>query len=360
MDLIDRLKELSARIPKQLDHLQTEEATKNALVMPFIQALGYNVFDPTEVVPEYTADVGTKKGEKVDYVIQAGGTPIILIECKTVSVNLDEQHASQLYRYFSVTEARFGVLTNGIIYRFYSDLDAPNKMDARPFFEFSLDDVDEQGCKELKRFAKGAFDLETILSTASDLKYRKGIKRALAEEWVNPSEEFVRMMAGRVYSGRMTQAVRDQFAHITKSAFHEFLSERINERLKAALETSVGDQGGDEPEATEEPQTIVTTADELEAYYVVKAILAEVIEPKRVFMRDRKTYCGILIDDNNRKTVCRLWFNGSQKYLGLFNEAKEETKHAVGSTDDLYSFAATIRETALRHVKGGTVEQPPE
>ena len=137
MDFIDKIQELSARIPKQLNHIQTEEATKNALVMPFISALGYNVFDPTEVTPELCADVGVKKGEKVDYAILREGKPIILFECKHHAADLGKVHASQLYRHFSVTEARFSVLTNGLVYGFYTDLEAPNKMDERPFFEFT-------------------------------------------------------------------------------------------------------------------------------------------------------------------------------------------------------------------------------
>ncbi len=147
MDLIDRLRELSTRMTKIVDHLQTEEATKHALVMPFISALGYNVFDPTEVIPEFTADVGTKKGEKVDYVIMREGKPVILIEAKTATCNLDTAHCSQLYRYFSVTDARFGVLTNGIHYRFFSDLESPNKMDARPFLEVDMRVTDGRHCR---------------------------------------------------------------------------------------------------------------------------------------------------------------------------------------------------------------------
>lgn len=134
----DRIRELSGQVQKQLPHIQTEEATKNALIMPFITALGYNVFNPTEVTPELHADVGIKKGEKVDYAILQDGKPIILFECKWHGADLNKDHASQLYRYFSVTDARFGVLTNGVQYRFYTDLDAANKMDAKPFFEFDL------------------------------------------------------------------------------------------------------------------------------------------------------------------------------------------------------------------------------
>jgi len=233
MDFADRLRELVVRLPSQLEHLQTEEATKNALVMPFIAALGYDVFNPLEVVPEYTADVGIKKGEKVDYVIMRDGRPSILVECKTAGTNLDQAHASQLYRYFSVTDARFGVLTDGVEYRFFSDLESPNKMDERPFFEASLTQLADRQIAELKKFTKDAFDLDNILSTASDLKYTKGIKRALAEEWVNPSEDFVRLFAGKVYSGRMTKSAREQFSLITKRAFQEFVSDRVSERLKS-------------------------------------------------------------------------------------------------------------------------------
>ena len=350
MDLIDRLKELSARIPNQLEHLQTEEATKNALVMPFIQALGYDVFNPLEVVPEYTADVGTKRGEKVDYVIMRGEEPIILIECKASTADLDKEHASQLYRYFSVTAARFGLLTNGVVYRFFSDLEEPNKMDSRPFFEFSMLEPTEQVARELRKFARGTFDLDEILNTASDLKYTKGIRKVLAEEWVNPSEELVRLLAGRVYSGRMTQSVRQQFAQITKQAFHEFLSERVNQRLKSAIEgegTHAESEPDDDDSDTE--RDIVTTEDEWEGYYIVKAILSETIDPRRVFVRDRKRYCAILLDDTNRKPICRLWFNTSQKYLGLYDAEKDETRNPIDDVDDIYRYANQIKGIVARY-----------
>jgi len=178
----DKVRELAARIPGQREHIRTEEACKSALVMPFINALGYNVFDPREVTPELVADVGTKKGEKVDYAILRDGKPIMLFECKPCGCDLDLAHASQLYRYFSVTEARFGILTNGINYHFYSDLEAPNKMDAKPFLEINMLSLDDIAITELTRFSKAAFDVSSILATASELKYMKEIKRVLAGE----------------------------------------------------------------------------------------------------------------------------------------------------------------------------------
>jgi len=352
MDLVDRLQELAKKAEKQLPHLKTEEATKTALVMPFIQALGYNVFDPTEVVPEFTADVGTKKGEKVDYAILQDAKPAILFECKWSGCDLDQAHASQLYRYFSVTSARFGILTNGVEYRIFSDLEEPNRMDARPFLEFDIRDVSPAIAAEVKRFARDSFDVEDILSTASELKYTKGMRRALAEEWANPTEEFVRLLTARVYPGRFTQPVREQFTAIAKKALHEFLNARVNERLTAALERDSQDKNVQDEDAADEPDDardgIVTTEEELDGFYVVKAIVREVVNVKRVFLRDTKSYCGVLLDDNNRKQICRLRFNSRRKYIGLFDESKQETRHAIADVSDIYSHAAALKATATR------------
>lgn len=358
MDLIDRLREIALRIPTLRSHVTTEEATKTALVMPFISALGYSVFDPSEVVPEFTADVGTKKGEKVDYAIMRDGEPIMLFECKCVDCDLDHAHASQLYRYFSVTPARFGVLTNGIEYRFFSDLDEPNKMDARPFLEFGLLEIDDKLAEEIKKFGKQTFDLETIISTASELKYTKGIKRILHEEWLNPSSAFVRTLASRVYDGNLTQSVRQQFAGIVKRAFHEFVNTRVNERLQSALERSEKHEAAEAASGTSAPSTeeqeeakrgIETTEEEIEGFQIVRAILAGTVDAHRVFLRDTRRYCGILLDDTNRKPICRLWFNQAQKYLGLFDAEKNEEKHAIDDPTSIYRFAEQIRATIHRY-----------
>ena len=180
MDFIDQIRSLASRIVASKDMIQTEEATKNAMVMPLIQILGYNVFDPFEVTPELVADVGTKKGEKVDYAILRNGKPIILFECKKSDGDLNISHASQLFRYFTTTEARFGVLTNGLTYRFFTDLEQPNIMDEKPFFEFNLLDYKERDIEELRKFAKTSFNLEEIFATATELKYIRAIQNRLA------------------------------------------------------------------------------------------------------------------------------------------------------------------------------------
>jgi hypothetical protein len=350
MDFADRIRELSARIPQQLQYIRTEEATKSALVMPFISALGYNVFDPMEVTPELDADVGLKKGEKVDYAILRDGKPIILIECKAASANLDEVHASQLYRYFSVTEAKIGVLTNGIIYRFFSDLEAANKMDSKPFFEADLLAPDEFIIAELKKFSKTSFEINEILINAHDLKYTREIKKLLAQEMLQPSEEFVRFITSRVYAGRASQAIRDTFAERTKRALQQFVSDKVSDRLKSALahEEEAKTHPAEEPAVEGAEDHAHPSEEKLHAFYIVMAIAAQVVKPERVAIRDHKSYCSVLLDDNNRKQLCRFWFDGVQKFVGLFDAAKEETRHPIKSITDIYSLSEQLKETVTR------------
>ncbi|MDX2140944.1 MAG: type I restriction endonuclease [Chloroflexota bacterium] len=354
MDLIDRLREISIKIPKlkQDGLIKTEEGTKNALIMPFINALGYNVFDPTEVTPELIADVGIKKGEKVDYAILLEGKPIILFECKSFGSNLKEVHASQLYRYFSVTTARFGVLTDGMVYRFYTDLEAPNKMDADPFFIFDMTDIKEAQVEELKKFSKSMFDVTGIITSASELKYKGLIKRYLSDQVTQPSESFIRMclQESKAYSGRFTQAVIDQFAPIIKESLRLFISDQVELRLKSALARDTTEPV-QKPEPVEpvpeqiDHHAIVTTQEEIEAFFVIKAILREAIDSKRIFMRDNQSYCSILLDDNNRKMICRLRFNGSQKYVGFVNDQKVEERVPINTIDDIYQHADRLKQT---------------
>ena len=346
MDLVDKLKDLSSRKAEQLKRINTEEATKNAMVLPFLQALGYNVFDPREVVPEFTADVGTKKGEKVDYAIVVDKAVVMLIECKAATIELKDIHKSQLYRYFSVTKAKIAILTNGIIYRFYSDLDEPNKMDDRPFLECDLFKIREPVVEELKKLTRDGFDIDEIMSTAGDLKYTKEIKRVLAEEMAAPSVDLVRMVTSRVSSLRFTKGVKEQFTVLTRRAFRDFVNDLISERLTSALKVEEESARTDTAKVVRKKGAIVTTPEEIEGYHIVKAIIREVVDPSRVVMRDQLSYCGILLDDNNRKPVCRLRFNTANKQVGVFDESKNEECVPIRSLNDIYSLADRLKATA--------------
>ncbi len=355
MDFLDQLRLIASRVPNQAGHLQTEEATKNALVLPFIKALGFDVFDPTEVRPELTADVGVKKGEKVDYAIFRDGKPIIIMECKKYGTDLRKIQATQLFRYFTVTETRFGVLTNGTQYFFYTDLDQPNMLDAKPFLEFNLLDFKDQDAEELKKFTKTTFDISNILLTATDLKYTKEIQRVLNEQLHNPTEEFVRLLAGKVYSGRMTHVVKDQFSQLTKRAFQQLVNDKINDRLKVALADSVA-ASAETTEPVMPPQDeedkIITTPEEWEAFYIVRAILRQVVDPKRVMIRDAQSYCGVLFDNNNRKPICRFYFSSKQKTVGVFDAHKAETRKSINDLTELYQLVENLKSIATFYTKG--------
>lgn len=345
MDFKDAIKQISDRIVKLKDNLQTEEATKNALVMPFLNALGYDVFNPLEVLPEMTCDIGTKKGEKIDYAILKDGKPVILIECKHWEQDLN-LHDNQLLRYFNVSPAKFGVLTNGIVYRFYTDLESPNKMDSRPFLEVNLLDIKDYQIEELKKFQKSAFNVDTILSSASELKYTGEIKAIIAREFSNPSPEFAKFFGRQVYDGVYTAKVSDQFVGLVKRSISSYISEMISDRLKAAIKSN-DEQTQKEVAAPEEPQTeddgIETTQEELEGFYIVRAILCDTVDITRVAYRDAKNYFSVFFDDNNRKPICRLRFNTAQKYIETIGVDKEGTKHPIDGLPDIYKYSDDLK-----------------
>lgn len=352
MDLQSRLGELAKRTTEHREVLLTEEAAKTALVMPFIQALGYDVFNPSEVIPEYTADVGTKKGEKVDYAICDGGKIRILIECKPSAAALNLNHASQLFRYFSVTDARLAILTNGVVYQFYSDVEAPNKMDDRPFFTFSMDALKPTDARTIEKFTKASFDIDKIVQEAGLLKLQSLLRKELEKEMAEPSEELVRMLASRVHEGRVTAQVRENFNRMIVSTFSNIIRDKVNERLSTALNAASPSAAGDDEVGLDDGgDVVVTTAEEMSGFHIVQAIASKLVKPKRVVMRDAKSYCAILLDDNNRKTLARLHFNGlTTKYVGTFKDKAEE-RHLITDLTDIYQLAPFI-EARIRELDG--------
>ena len=343
MELQVALKSLADKINLLKDKIETEESTKHAFVLPFITLLGYDTFNPTEVVPEFTADLGLKKGEKVDYAIIQNDEPILIIECKNWKENLSV-HNSQLFRYFHVSKTRFALLTNGIHYQFFTDLDEKNKMDQKPFFEFDICLLKDAAVNEIAKFHKSSFDVNKILDNASSLKYIKEIRKQIDLEIQNPSPEFVRLFASKLYSGRLTEKVMDEFTELVQKAYGQLIGEKINERLHFALNKEVIIQEKDQIEEVEESK-VITSEEELEGYRIVVAILRRKLPIHRIVYRDTQSYFGILLDDNNRKPLCRLHLNGGKKYLGLFNTDKSEIRQSIQTVDDIYLFEKELLET---------------
>ena len=352
MELKTKLEQLHQRVDNLKEQIQTEEATKNAFIMPFIQILGYDIFNPIEVIPEFVCDIGTKKGEKADYMIMKDGEPILVIECKHWKENADA-HNSQLHRYYHVSKARFGILTNGIIYNFYTDLEKPNIMDEKPFLTINLDDLKDSSIKVLEKFTKTSYDLESILDSAESLKYIKAIRKEFEAEIDNPSDEFIKLLVNRFFDRPLTANRLSIFREYTKRALTSSINESISSRLKSALSINenIHDTKTKENEVLDSidensESKVVTTEDEIEGFQIVKAILREVISADRIAPRDTQSYFGVLLDDNNRKPLCRLHLNGGKKYIELFHNGKDAgEKILINSLDDIYNHKAELQKT---------------
>jgi hypothetical protein len=346
MDFKDQIKMLGDRVEKLKAQVNTEEATKNAFIMPFIKELGYDVFNPFEVTPELVADIGIKQGEKIDYAIMQNGEPIILIECKHHAAPLNVNNASQLFRYFHTTKAKFSILTNGIEYKFYTDLVEANKMDEKPFFSFNITDIKDNQIEELKKFHKAYYDFDNIVNTANDLKYTGELKKLINAEFTNPGADFVKHFARQVYPSVITAKVLEQFTNLTKNSLQQYISDIITDRLKSALtkETAIVEEqdAALAAETNADPNQIVTTEEELEGFMIVKTILRQKIPAKRIAYRDALSYFAVLLDDNNRKTICRLYFNGVKKYFVTLDEQRKEVRNEITSLDDIFNYSDAL------------------
>lgn len=351
MGFNEDLLSLSKRVLSLKSNAMTEEATKMSMVVPFFQLLGYDVFNPLEFCPEYTADVGIKKGEKVDYAIMINNEPVILIECKACNDSLDK-HSSQLFRYFSTTTAKFGILTNGIIYKFYTDLDESNKMDLTPFLEIDMENMKESLFPSLKKFCKSEFDKDNILSVASELKYTSLIKDVLKSELDTPSDDFVRFVLSSFYDGLKTQKVIDNFKPIVKKSFSSFINELLNQRISSALNneneheevTSVNEQ------LSEPVSKIITTETELQAFFIIKGLLAGTVDINNIVYRDTESYFGILYKDNNRKPICRLNLEGKRMQLLIPDVNKNFERIYLDSLNDIYNYKEKLIDVASRYM----------
>ncbi|MDR1461471.1 MAG: type I restriction enzyme HsdR N-terminal domain-containing protein [Campylobacteraceae bacterium] len=355
VDFKDQIKALGERVAKLKEQVLTEEATKTAFIMPFIRELGYDIFNPAEVVPEFVADIGKKQGEKIDYAILKDNEPILLIECKTAGNDLNVNNESQLLRYFHTTKAKFAILTNGIEYRFYTDLVEKNKTDEKPFFVFDITRIKDNQIDELKKFHKSYFDFNTILSAANELKYTSELRQLMNNEISNPSPDFVKHFVKQIYHWPITQKILERFTGLVKKSFQQHLNDIVTDRLQVALNKETAEQQKIQEESKKESELdakIVTTQEELDAFYIIRAILCSKVKLERVAHRDAQSYFAILFDDNNRKTICRLYLTSTRKQIGIFDSEKKETKFELENIENIYSYADKLLSVVEFYDKG--------
>jgi hypothetical protein len=355
MDFLDEVKQLAERAQQKALQLQTEEATKVSLIMPFLKILGYDVFDPEEVVPEYVADVGTKKGEKVDYAIMRNGKPAILIEAKWVGDPLTG-HDSQLFRYFTTTEAKYAILTNGLLYKFYTDLTETNKLDQEPFLVLDLQNPRDAVVAEVKKFHKASFDPESLYSAAENLKYSRLLRDVFDRELKEPSDGLVRLFMKDVYGGVLTEKRLVHFKSLVKRVIGQYLQETLEEKLRSAIQTTMNpsethqEVAAAEAEALPEQPRVITTEDEKQGFQIIRAILGAEVEIGRITAKDTASYFNVLIDNNVRKWVCRFYFDGKRKGITVQGETQDQWI-PIERLDDLFQHREAIL-ASLRRVMG--------
>lgn len=356
MDIEQAVQALAGRVRELKPVIETEEATKTAFIIPFISTvLGYDVTDPREVIPEYTADVGIKKGEKVDFAIKSGDDFRFLIECKKIGEPLSLDHANQLIRYFNVTDTEFAILTNDEIYQFYAQLDAANRMDEKPFMTIDLGNINSRVFPYLEMCTKSKFDSGTIAENAEQLKYIAEIKKVISAQFKDPSPEWVKWVASKVTTKRMTAQNLEVFTNLVNTASSQFLKDEVNRRLRSAQDLEDAESAKvatptetpeeAEPAVEEEPRgEIVTTPEEVEGFSIIRAVCCSEVPAKDVIMRDAKSYCAVLYQDNNRKPIARLYFDRKIPRIGIFDSNKKEHFHDLNEISDIYNHAEKLRE----------------
>lgn len=340
------------KIEATKDKIKSEEATKHGFVLPFLSALGYDVFNPNEVNPEYVADVGIKQGEKVDYVIVIDDIPALLIECKPCYSTLSVENESQLMRYFTALKSRFAALTNGVVYKFFTDLERSNILDQTPFLEIDLSKPQNINYDELAKFSKSLFNVENISATAKELKTINAVREALDKELTNPSEEFVRCIFEKIQipnKGNFTSTIKKELPQKVKDAIENIINNKVQAKLTEAL-AQINKKSEELAPKAEENIGIETTQDEIDAHNIIKAIASEITNPARIKIRDAKSYCAILFDDNNRRPVCRLLFNDLSKKSIILFDADSEENVKIGELNEIFSLRPRLLATIKKYM----------
>lgn len=329
MSFIDALQKLSTDITERKKHITNEETTKITLIMPFIQALGYDIFNPLEVKPEYVSDFAKKKGEKVDIAVFKNGKPIIFIEAKTITFDTADltSHDAQLSRYFNATpEVKFAIITNGVTYKFFTDLNKPNIMDENPFTVLDITNLTPSNIEVLNKFRKETFDAETLIKYAEDLMYTNNFGNKLREIINNPPDDFIRYLIKDFSDSRITSNVVDRFRPIIKNSITKALPELVKEWVTQGLpQNSSLEEAAPAPEETNEKsysgaesnvkKEVCTTEEELKCFEIIKKILVKANkDTSSIGIKDTVNYFAVF-NKSIHYWFIRLNLNAQSKFI---------------------------------------------
>lgn len=349
-EFLEKVQTFAKQLKDKKEGINNEETTKIALIFPFVRLMGYDTTNPLEVRAEYTADIGAKQGEKVDLAIMKDDKINIIIECKPINTILGQEHLSQLYRYYSLTEAKIGILTNGIIWRFYADSKKQGIMDETPFLEVDLEHPKKSNIEKLENFTKEKFNPQAIEDSVNELKYKHDLKELLLTELQHPSDELTRVLTKQVYDGVATQNVIKQFRSLIKQELQLIIQEKIDKTLNDAIENN--EVSEEEDNFTLDKNGIVTTQEEIDAHNIVKSIVSELINPDDAVLKDGKYYCNVLYKNNSRRPIIRFYFNNSDKLsIELFDNlttikgAKKGHRERIEQINELFNYKEELLNT---------------
>lgn len=321
----DDIQKLSVQVKERKEYITNEEMTKQALIIPFIQILGFDVFNPIEIRPEYSADFGIKKGEKVDYALFKENEPIIFIEAKSVNENLNN-HDAQLARYFNSTkEVKLAILTNGVEYKFFTDLNANNVMDDTPFLNINLLEIKEADIESLNKLRKENFDKDSLITYAEELVYTSTLNESLRRLFSNPSDDFVRFIVKDFSEMRITSNVIERFRPLVKKAISNAVLDIVSkglyqqETLTIKKEENINNDSVNRDDLSEIEignkvhKGIITTENELKGFNIVKDILEKNNRDiSEINYKDTTNYFSVYLR-NTTRWIIRFNLDASKK-----------------------------------------------
>jgi hypothetical protein len=298
------------------ENCSNEAQTKKFIIDPFFMLLNYAHED---LIPEFEADFGDRVSNKVDYAIKLNRKDIIIIECKKLTSKLTDKEAGQLSGYFqNAKNSRIAILTNGKEYRFYSDVALANTMDSKPFFVFDIENYTDNDIEGLLDFDARIINVNEIISKAQESVLIEDFENTFFKEITNPSSEILKLLHKRMIF--KTKYNEERLKGLMNSSLFKSLTEKIIIHETKTNSKTAG---------------IITTSDEIQAYHTIRTLLIQnkKIPKDRITYRDQKGTFNIMLDDNQRKTICQLKFTDTSKKISIgMND------YPLDSIDDILKF----------------------
>lgn len=327
---VNQLKKLldNFKLNDAIELCTNEAQTRKFLIEPFFHMLNY---ESNSLIPEYNADFGERVSQKIDYAILLNKKDTILVEAKKYGSKLTDKEAGQLNGYFNNTKnSKIAVLTNGIEYRFYSDVVAPNIIDSKPFFTFNISNYSELDLESLIRFDKRYIKVIEIVKSAQEIVFIESFENAFFKEIVAPSKDLLKIIhKNMTFTSKFNDETQGKMINLFTSSFLKCMYDK-----KVLLESMSNTQG------------VITTELEIQAYHIIRTLLIQnkKIPKDRIAFRDFKSFFNICIDDSTKKVICKLVFNDSKMKFSIDNN-----EYLLENIDDLlkYKNELTNRTIAL-------------